>query len=304
MSKKRRYSQINNFNTYCMYKRQLLTLAENVFIYKNIPDLIDVGFINQKCVRSGSVVWYYEDLFDSVIALPYSTIDTLDIYGRPTTIQAIGDNGYRSKILKPDEYVIMYDNFSKKPIWLDLEQYAERLALITRVIDINIFQQKTPRIYQVPAEMKRSLEDLSSDIDAGVETILTYDSLNIDSINTILSPAPYVADKLREEFNKQWSDALSLIGITNVSIQKKERLIKDEMSALNGGTIANRYNRFESRLKAVKEINEKFGNYLEAPIEVEFYDKIPDSENVDIPDLDDFQSEDIGGEKDVLQLSW
>jgi type III secretory pathway component EscV len=167
-------------------------------------------------------------------------------------------------------------------------------------MDVNIMQQKTPRIYQVPQNLKRSVEDLTSDIDAGVETILTYDNLNIDSVNVLLTPAPLVIPELREEFNNLWSEALRIIGISNVSIQKKERLIRDEMSALNGGTIASRFSRWEPRKKAIEEINEKFADYLEKPIEVEFYDKTPDSETADNNDNLELDLTSVGGGQNVL----
>ena len=40
MQRKLINSQLSNFKTYEMYKRQLLTLAENVFEFKNMPLLI------------------------------------------------------------------------------------------------------------------------------------------------------------------------------------------------------------------------------------------------------------------------
>lgn len=56
-----------------------------------------------------------------------------------------------------------------------------------------------------------------------------------------------------------------------MNFQKKERNIKDEVIASQGGTIASRYSRFEPRQKAIELINEKFGEN----IEVEYYDGIP-----------------------------
>ena len=65
------------------------------------------------------------------------------------TIQVIGSNGYTRK-LSLDDCVIMYDNNSKIPIFTIIYQYATRLALCQRTIDINIWQQKTTRIWKVP----------------------------------------------------------------------------------------------------------------------------------------------------------
>lgn len=67
---------------------------------------------------------------------------------------------------------------------------------------------------------------------------------------------------------------MRLIGVANLNYQKKERNIKDEVQAMQGGTIASRYSRFEPRKKAVEQINEKFGTN----IEVKYYDGLPTSE--------------------------
>ena len=72
-------------------------------------------------------------------------------------------------------------------------------------------------------------------------------------------------------------------------IQKKERNIKDEVLASQGGTIASRYSRFEPRQKAVDEINEKFGEN----IEVSYYDGIPTS-------VDDFETKIENVESEVV----
>jgi len=77
-----------------------------------------------------------------------------------------------------------------------------------------------------------------------------------------------------------WNEFLRLIGIANMNFQKKERNIKDEVMASQGGTIASRFSRFEPREKAIKLINEKFGT----DIKVRYYDGIPTSEKDVIDD--------------------
>ena len=82
---------------------------------------------------------------------------TLDIYQRPQKIMAIAPNGSYRRILNPDEYVIMYDNNGRYPLFLDITQYAERIALDTRTIDINILQQRTPRFWKTSSDKERSI---------------------------------------------------------------------------------------------------------------------------------------------------
>ena len=66
-------------------------------------------------------------------------------------------------------------------------------------------------------------------------------------------------DKLYQLKTQLWNEALTYLGISNVNVQKKERLITDEVMRNQGGTIASRYSRLESRRQACYEINKKFG---------------------------------------------
>lgn len=271
MSKKLVNSQLNNFMTYEMYKRQLLTLAENVFEFVNLPDYIDVSYLNKTLLRQGAIAFFKDEFIsDSIIALPFRNTGKLDVYGRPETIEVYSNNGYSRK-LKQNEFVIMYDNNGRYPLYLDIIQYAERIALLVRTIDINISQQKTPRFWKTKQEYEKSIKDMIENIDGFSESIITYNNIDLDDTDLVLSPAPYVSDKIDVEKNNIWNEFLRLVGIANLQYTKKERNIKDEISAMQGGTIASRYSRFEPRKRACKEINEKFG----VDLEVRYYDNLP-----------------------------
>ena len=135
-------SQLANFKTYEMYKRQFLTLAENVFEFKNLPKFIDTAYMNKQLLRNGGIAFFKdENISDEPLCLPYTNVENLDVYGRPQKIQVISRNGY-TRDLNQDEFVIMYDNNGRYPLWLDILQYAERMAQATRVIDINLRSTK------------------------------------------------------------------------------------------------------------------------------------------------------------------
>ena len=282
MRKQLKENQLSNFRTYQMYLREMLILAENVFEFENLPDFIDVAFLNKKLLRDGSIA-FFKDEYLGVIALAYTVMGTLDIYQRPQKIMAIAPNGSYRRILNPDEYIIMYDNNGRYPLFLDITQYAERIALDTRTIDINILQQRTPRFWKTSSDKERSVRDIINNVDGLENMLITYEDINIDDIQLVLQPAPYVADKIDIQKEKLWNEFLRLIGIANMNFQKKERNIKDEVLASQGGTIASRYSRFEPRKKAIKLINEKFGTN----INVRYYDGIPTSEKDVIEDKEE-----------------
>lgn len=270
-------SQLNNYKTYLAYKLKMMTLAENVFQFKNMNPFIDLAYINSELVTKGSIAFFKDEVM-GLIALPYTSVGTLDIYGRPTKIAVIPKNGVYNRILRDDEFVIMYDNDSHLPIYPNIVQSAERLALIKRTIDINIKQQRTPRYFKTSEENQKTVQNLLNNVDSEVDTVFTYDNVDLEETTGTLVPAPYVADKLNQEKHEEWAEFLELIGITNVSVQKRERVIRDEIICSMGGTIASRYSRFSSRKRAIDEINKKF----KENIEVEFYDGLPTTiENVD-----------------------
>ena len=275
MRKKLINSQLTNMKTYLMYREEMLTLAENVFEFKNLPEFIDVSYLNKTLLRNGSIAFFMDEIL-GLIALPYDVIGNFDIYGRPITIMCRAANGTYYKKLNRGEFVIMYDNNGRHPLFLDICQMAERIALSKRTIDVNIVQQRTPRIWKTSQDKKRTLQDMLSNIDGMEENIATYESIDIDDMNVVLAPAPYVADKIDMHLDKEWAEFYRLIGVANLIEQKKERMIKDEMSASQGGTIASRFSRFEPRKRAIDEINKKFGTN----IEVSFYDGEPTTEEV------------------------
>lgn len=297
MSRKNGYLQIRNIKTTEMYKRQFVSLAENVFNIKNLEKyapFMDYSYVNKELVYKGCIAFFMDEYL-GLLALPYVNLGKLDLYGRPIDIQVIGRNGYTRK-LKQGEYVLMWDNRSKQALIYDILQYAERVSLIQRTIDINISQQKTNRIWKTKTENKKTIEDLINGISANDEAILTYDNLNIDETTGILAPAPFVADKLSEQKDKIWNEFLRLIGIANSSFQKKERNIRDEVFISQAGTIASRFTRFNSRVDAINKINKLWN----LDLEVEYYDGLPttlkEEEDYDYEDVSDGDNANISNE--------
>ena len=270
MDKRLINSQLKSWNTYQMYLREMLSLAENVYGFDNVPENVDMSYVNRNLLRKGAVVWFKDEILGT-LALPFTTRGNFDIYGNPEEVDARAFNGRYFRRLKKGEFVIMYDNASRYPIYADIVQMAERIAMCVKTNDVNIKQQRTPRIWKTSSDMKKSVEDIINNVDCLIEDVTTYDSIEWDDLQAVMAPAPYVADKIDEHLDKLWAEFYRLIGVANLIEQKKERMIKDEMSASQGGTIASRFSRFEPRAVAIKKINEMFGEKMS----VYYYDGIP-----------------------------
>lgn len=276
-------SQMSNFATYNMYFRQMLALAENVFEFENLNKFVDVSYLNKTLLRQGSIAFFKDEIL-GLLALPYRSLSTLDIYGRPKKIEVFSKANNYHRILKKKEFVIMYDNNGRYPLYLDISQMAQRIANCVRTQDINISQQKTPRVWKASSDSLATIRSMLNNIDSNVESVVAHESAAaIDDLECVLQPAPYVADKIDLHLKELWAEYFRLIGVANIQEQKRERVIQDEMIASQGGTIASRYSRFQPRQNAIDQINERFKENLS----VRYYDGVPDmkGESEDVSDV-------------------
>lgn len=277
-------SQLNSLAVFSSTFKQMCSLAKNVYPFDGLPETIDSTYLNDNLLYNGSIAVFADDIF-GLVALPYRTIGRLNIYNKPVRIQCYASNGYNSDILTPDKYVIIYDNTEHRTIVPDIRLYAQRMSQTTRTADINISQQRTPRIIKGNKSQEYTIKNLYETIDRNEEVIYAYKDLDIDDIQMVLAPAPYVADKLDDHVDKIWNEFCRFIGISSIAQTKKERLITDEVNALQAGAIASRWSRFLPRAEAVKQINEKFGHLLKNEISIMYYDSEPESADSDGKEL-------------------
>lgn len=189
-------AQLSNKKTTWAILDDMIELAENVYQFKNVPEYIDMGYVNQVLLMNGSIAWFYDEVLDSVLALPYDVLNGFDIYGRPVNIMARAKNGRYYRKLKHGEFIIMYDNSRRISILPKIMQRAERLALSVRTEDINIVQQRTPRIWRTSKDKELTVKDILNQIDGMVENVVAYDNIDLDDLSSVMAPAPYIVDKL------------------------------------------------------------------------------------------------------------
>lgn len=274
MSKRRRTefgdSLYGNSMAWRFYADRLTELSVSMFEWENLPDTVDERFLELMLFRNGSVVFFKDNVLGH-IALPWTNNGKLNIYGIPNKRRAYAVSGYQSPILKETDSVIIYNNMLHTNSIQPVEYYARRLWDLDRTMDINCRAQKTPVFVQGTEAQRLSLINLYKEFDGNQPVILGDRALDIDNvIKAVKTDAPFVADKLYTLKTQIWNEALTYLGISNVSFQKKERLISDEVSRAQGGTIASRYSRLESRRKAAKAINEMFGLDIEVNYRADF----------------------------------
>lgn len=260
MSRRKNYSVesgIRNSLTYIQYIDRLTELALSMFEWKNLPDTIDARYLELTLFSDAQAIFFKDEVL-GYLGLQTTNAGRLNIYRIPVRRRAYSVNGY-NRNLNIDNSVIIFNNMLRKPTEPYVRMYAERLYNLDRAIDVNANAQKTPILLQCPEEQRLTLENLYSQYDGNRPVIYGSKSLDINGIKAITTGAPFVADKLYELKTQIWNEALTYLGISNINVVKKERMITDEVTRNQGGIVASRYSRLQSRREACDKINKMFG---------------------------------------------
>lgn len=258
---------LNNY-TYLFYLDRLTELALSMFEWKNLPDTVDARYLEMCLFNQGKAIFFKDEVLD-YLTLRMTCQGGFDVYRNPVKRRAYADNGYNC-ILDESDSVIIYNNFLRRDSFRDMQYYAIRLWDLDNTVAVNCSAQKTPVLVQAPESQRLTVENLYKEYIGNAPVIYGDANLDINALKVIRTDAPYVADRLYMLKTQIWNEALTCLGISNVNVQKKERLVTDEVVRNQGGTVANRYSRLVMRRNACDEINRMFGLNIECDFREDF----------------------------------
>lgn len=273
-------SATRNNITFQHYYNRLTELAISMFEWKNLPDSVDPRFLELTLFSDGMCVFFKDEVLGE-LALQTMIGGQLSVYRIPKIRRAYATNGYNKKLDDTDS-VIIFNNMIHTNSIRDIEMFAERLYNIDRTIDVNVNAQKTPVLITCNENERLTMKNIYKEFDGNAPVIYANKGFDPKSVNVLKTDAPFVADKLYQLKTQIWNEALTYLGISNVNVQKKERLLTDEVTRNLGGTIASRYPRLEARKQACKQINKMFN----LDVDVDYRDDL---------DMDAIRQTTIGG---------
>lgn len=247
-----------NDYTYIQYAYRLMELSISMFEWKNLPEGIDERFLEMVLFTDGQAVFFRDDELGDYLALQCLINGKLNVYRIPINRRAFAVNGYQKQLTDKDS-VIIFNNMLHTNSWLDVKMFAKRLYNLDRIIDVNANAQKTPILIKGNEQQRLTLNNLYKEYDGNAPVIFADKSLDMNAIQVLSTQAPYVADKIYQLKTQIWNEALTYLGISNVSFQKRERMVSDEVTRSQGGTVASRYSRLNARRQACEQINKMFG---------------------------------------------
>ena len=268
-------SALVNDATYFDYLERFKRIALSMFEWVNLPKSMNARWL-ERCL-------YYNGQASLLKTKDYGFINTncsssgkINIYGLPTRLNCYSfefqsirklytglnplDTEKQREAKETNECILVLNNWEGIPTCKTMELFAYRLYEAEMTAMTNIKAQKTPVLVVVDEKQRLMMENLYSQFD-GNQPFIFGDSgqFNTDILKAIKTDAPFIADKVMEYKKEIWNEALTYLGVNNIMLEKKERLVTDEANSNNELINLNLQSFLAPRLEACRQFNEKFG---------------------------------------------
>lgn len=262
-------SLIKNIEANEDYQNRLKKIACSMFEWVNLPESMSSRYLEETLFYDGKATLLYDET-KGFINTRCSDNGTLNIYNLPTSFncysfdyssERLNYTGFKNEELNEKTMcVLVMNNYDRIPTYNTIQLFCERLAECDRVCEVNLKAQKTPVLIAVNDKQRLTLENMYSQYD-GNKPVIWGDKELVDgnTIKAINTEAPFVLDKVMDYKKEIWNEALSFLGINNIMIDKKERLITDEANSNNELINLNLQSFLVPRQEACKKFNKLFG---------------------------------------------
>lgn len=285
-------SALVNNRTFNAWYNRLKEIAITCFTWENIPETIDKRFLELCLFERGMCLFFNDEDLGGYLALNTTIGGKLNVYNIPVERRAYATNGYNRNMTEKDS-VLIWNNYIHCNSVDDILMFAWRLTNIDRTIDVNVNAQKTPVLIKTTENQRLTVQNVYMKYEGNQPLIVGDKNLDDNGIQVLKTDAPYVADKLTDLKVQIWNEALTYLGIPNVSFNKRERMIKDEVQRTQGGVVASRFSRLKAREEACEQINTMFGLDLSVhyndELDASFKDVSRETMTEDIERGDDYE---------------
>ena len=246
-----------------------------------MPPSVDVRYLETELFMNGCAVYFNDAELDENLCLSCLPGGRFNVYGEPIERRGYSRYNNANYQLNDKDSVIIWNNLLRSNDYDTATLFARRMYNLDRIIDVNANAQKTPVLVRATEKQRLTLLNIYKQYDGNAPVIYGDTDLDPQALRVMSTGAPYVADKLYQLKTQYWNEALTRLGISNVNTQKKERMVSDEVTRTQGGTIASRFSGLEARKQAAEKINAMFGTNIKP-----YY-----REDAEIPNLPDVSRE-------------
>jgi len=274
---------------YYHYARYLSSLAFQLFEWEGLPKSVDPRYLEMMLHTHGYVGFYNEPTIGYIAV--QGAVSGVNHYLLPTKFRTatpqlenrdfeIFNNG--TKANAETQGVVIYNNDMHLPSMNSIMMFAQDLAELKEIIRINQNAQKTPVMIVAEDTNQFSLKQVYNQYEGNAPVIVVNKNFDPEAIKVFKTDAPFVVDKLNLQKNAVWLEAMTYFGIKNANMDKKERMVSDEVESNNEQIEASGNIMLKSREEACERINELFGLNISVKvrheIEEEFYSQLEKGE--------------------------
>lgn len=246
-------------------------ISMNAFKWEGLPDGITERHVERVLFDRGRAMFFKAPRM-SFMCLPCDAMGVTH-YGDPTRYRAVGHN-YRYEC-DAEDCVIIENNILRIDTRQFVMHYVNKLAEAERTMDVNVKSNKTPVVLVTDDKDLLSMKQFFAQVDGNAPVILVDKTMNLDGIKALDLKTKFLGKELMDYKHTIENELLTFLGINNVPVEKKERLITDEANS-NNELIESFFEiQLEARQRACDEIRKKYGlnitvsrrNPVENPVE-------------------------------------
>lgn len=250
---------------------RIMRLACSAVEWKGLPEYLDLVLMENILNSSGSAIIGYDEDMEMFVMGQNASYGKLDINGYPMQRKAMFQNGMSMRF-DTDTSVIIYNNSMRTSDLFIFKDIAYRMADFDCAIDINVNTQKTMPIIPTNQNQVITITNMYESMVNNLPYLLVEDNMGRDTEifkNAILfdNAKSFTADKIIAVQREIWNRCLTLIGVNNVNVEKKERTNVPEINSNLDEIYLMRRDRLNSREKAAKQMSLLFG----LDISVDYY---------------------------------
>lgn len=281
----RRSNLIEWNNVFYNLMNQMLEL----FQWNGLPDTCNERFLEFTLITEGKAI-IAQDQEYGLLSLRAGEMNLQNIYGESSRVKGWGAigfqrtyenymygtgfasdpldnnivNGSDTGIYVDGKAILCRDNLMMYPYINYLFSAADRLSDLHRSIDVVVKHLKKPYIISCKEEEVESITRILEDIDDNLPAIVASRSFGTDSLQVLNTGVS--ADSISvlwEAFNNEEAYNRDRIGLKNATnLDKKERLLVDEVNSNEEHTELNLDMRLRARQDFCKIVNQEFGTSI------------------------------------------
>ena len=254
-------AQMANNMTFSYYYYKLMLVNRSLFDWEGLPNNMDGRWIEKYLFNSGKCIFYKDPLMGYMVA-GFGQEGSINCYGDPTSVYPVAENYVYEgeQLVNGENCYVIRNNDLMLPNFPIIRHYAYKLTNIDRAIDVNIEAQKTPIVVRCSNNSKLSLKNAINQRRDNEPVIWVNDDSNLaDMVSTLDLKSQPIFKDLQTQKHMILNEVYTDLGINNANMDKRERMVANEVEANNEQVKASEDVLLKVREEACKQINRIFG---------------------------------------------